>query len=293
MFIPSRFVAHKRATCTVLGIVLCGCASSPKERVVVVPEGKASQQDNSVREMFTPAKPTSTSASASPAKEGTSVPPDGSATQNKEISSAPSASSESDNKSATPESLRPQETASQLTPNDSSKDSEFTDHGVWSVDASSTRQSAHDADDGHLIDYAPQNAIDGRLDTAWSKGGSNHEDGIGEWLQVTFPVRTITRIGIVTGYPKHHPKWGDVFWINNRIKNARLKFSDGSEVVCSFRDEKEMQVLILPTPVKTTFVRIIIEGVYPSSNIRAGKSEKERWHDTLIAEVAFWGYQEP
>ena len=78
MLAPSRFVLYRVAA---LGIVLCGCASSPKERVVVVPEGKASQQDNSVREMLSPAKPTPTSTSASPAKEGTSVPSAGSTTQ--------------------------------------------------------------------------------------------------------------------------------------------------------------------------------------------------------------------
>ena len=164
--------------------------------------------------------------------------------------------------------------------------SALSDRSAWRLRSSSVRRSVPDRGDGHTITYAPRNAIDGLDSTAWSPGKNMKRDGIGEWLEVDFPgVRKIARIGLIAGYPKQHPYYGDVFWLNNRVKEARLTFSDGSSVSWTLADQKPMQFLTLPAPVRTASVRLTIRRVYPSTEHRGSQA---RWHDTPIAEVAFW-----
>lgn len=164
------------------------------------------------------------------------------------------------------------------------------DRSAWTVRASSTRRSVPDAADGHTIDYLPRNAVDNNPSTAWCPGTNARKDGIGEWLEIDFPGRRrVKQIGMISGYPKQHRVYGDLFWINNRVREALVTFSDGSSVSWQLGDRKSMQVLTFSSAVITSSVRITILSVYPSSDIRAGKRRPDRRHDTPIAEIAFWG----
>jgi hypothetical protein len=124
----------------------------------------------------------------------------------------------------------------------------------------------------------PEYAIDGTLVKAWGV----HGEGIGEWIKIVFPsVRTITRVGIVPGYTKSHPKYGNLFRLNNRVKGVQLEFSDGSSVQFTFTDDERMQYINLDPPVRSQYVKITIKSIYRGT----------KWNDTLISEVEVWGYE--
>lgn len=157
----------------------------------------------------------------------------------------------------------------------------FQDKSAWTAEASSTDNPVYDKSSGTNLYYLPEYAIDGTLTKAWGKGADG--DGIEEWLKITFPSsRTVAKVGIVIGYVKHHPDFGDVFWLNNRVKKARLEFSDGSSQVWTFRDVQEMQYMEFDTPITTSFIKLTILDVYAGS----------KWQDTLISEIDVWGYDD-
>lgn len=117
--------------------------------------------------------------------------------------------------------------------------------------------------------FAPENTRDDRIDTAWVEGANGA--GIGEWIAFTFKPQTVQYIEIYPGYGKSH----DLFFANNRLKRATLVFSDGTRAAVQLFDEPRMQTVMLPTPVRTGSLRLIIEEVY------AGTA----YDDTVIAEI--------
>ena len=158
------------------------------------------------------------------------------------------------------------------------KTSKFEDKSSWIVKASSSRNSYYDRSSGTYIHYLPEYAVDGTLVKAWGVRGK----GIGEWIKIIFPSsRTITRIGIVPGYAKSHPRYGNLFRLNNRVKDVRLEFSDGSSVQFTFTDTESMQYINLDPPVQSQYVKIIIESIYRGT----------KWNDTLISEIEIWGLE--
>jgi hypothetical protein len=80
-----------------------------------------------------------------------------------------------------------------------------------------------------------------------------------------------------------YDKGGDVFYKNNRVKLVTLIFSNGERVELGFADRRGMQEIPLvraPGPsVKTTFVRVIIDEVFPGW----------KYDDTCLAEIEVWG----
>lgn len=113
-------------------------------------------------------------------------------------------------------------------------------------------------------DYLPSNAIDGLSSSCWCEGAVGK--GEGEWIKLTFPYDiTVTSIGIIPGYDWYGgDAVGDRFYLNLRLKKARLEFSDGSSQTVETTDTRRMQNINL-TPVKTSYVKLIVEEVYSSS----------------------------
>jgi hypothetical protein len=85
----------------------------------------------------------------------------------------------------------------------------------------------------------------------------------------------------VPGYTKSHPKYGNLFRLNNRVKGVQLEFSDGSSVQFTFTDDERMQYINLDPPVRSQYVKITIKSIYRGT----------KWNDTLISEVEVWGYE--
>ena len=74
-----------------------------------------------------------------------------------------------------------------------------------------------------------------------------------------------------TGTPK-------LFTANNRLKRATIVFSKGEEIELSFSDARGVQEMDI-TPVETTFVKVVIDEVYPGS----------KYDDTCLAEIEVLG----
>src|SRR5262249_47535497 len=118
---------------------------------------------------------------------------------------------------------------------------------------------------GNRTTFAPQNAVDGQLATAWRVKG----DGRGEYIELQYAALVrIRTIKIVPGYAKKDPKDGtDRFLQNRRVSKARITFSDGENINITLEDQPTYQTFNLPEPKITTSVRITIEEtIEPSSD---------------------------
>lgn len=120
--------------------------------------------------------------------------------------------------------------------------------------------------------YAPANALDNNLLTAWIEGVPG--PGIGEWIQCDFGREVkLNRVMMTPGYFKTAALWKQ----NNRLAAATLSFSDGSSRRFTFPDLMQMQTLDIGG-VRTRFVRLVIDDYYP------GSVDSE---DTPISEMSF------
>ncbi len=142
--------------------------------------------------------------------------------------------------------------------------------------ATSTASSHLPTDHGGQ--YQPWMATDGAIETAWVEGAAG--PGLGEWIQLTFPgTIAVHRIGLDVGYDRD----AGIFAKNNRIKKVTLTFSNGEQVELDFADTRGMQTIPLvraPGPnIETTFVKVVIDAVYPGST----------YDDTCLAEIEVWG----
>jgi len=120
--------------------------------------------------------------------------------------------------------------------------------------------------------YGPGMATDGRWGTVWVEGAPG--DGVGEWieLQLGSPV-AVAKVGVVNGYGK-----GPRYRENARVREAELRFSDGSAQRIHLADSNDLQYFDL-SPNTTTAVRLTIVSVYPGT----------RWDDVAIGEIRLWG----
>ena len=124
------------------------------------------------------------------------------------------------------------------------------------------------------VTYGPENAIDHKAETFWVEGEA--ASGLGEWIQFDFADNvTIDRIEIRPGNFYNTDFWKR----HNRIKEAQLKFTTGVPVRQEFPDKMEVQVIKLPAPIQTRFVRIVLKSVYAGTT----------FNDTCLSEVRFFG----
>jgi hypothetical protein len=152
-----------------------------------------------------------------------------------------------------------------------------TDESPVQINASSS--SAIPSSQG--LTYAAANAIDGNLFTWWSP---NRNPNGQEWLKIEFNRSAyISSIKIHGGshYPNYTYKektFGDLYYMNLRVKRARLEFSDGSYQFITLRDEDYIQEIVLDESVSTEYVKIIPISSYPQVG---------GWDDYCISEVEF------
>lgn len=140
---------------------------------------------------------------------------------------------------------------------------------ISSVSASSHLEEYYEST-GHLY-HVPENTIDGSYRTAWVENADG--DGIGEWIKLSFDrTYTINGIEISNGYKKS----ADLYAKNNRPRQVRLHFSDGSYQDYDLTDTFEgAQRLTFPEPVTTNSIMIELLSVYPGT----------KYQDTCITEL--------
>jgi len=141
--------------------------------------------------------------------------------------------------------------------------------------ASASASSELPAD--RLGTYQAQAAVDGRLETPWCEGAPR--TGTGQWLLLELPGPVqLSQVRLANGFEYND----DIYQDNNRLKMARLLFSNG-EVSWELEDERGYQSLdlerLLGRDNETTFVRIQIEDTFPGY----------KYDDSCIAEIEIWG----
>lgn len=128
--------------------------------------------------------------------------------------------------------------------------------------------------------YGPENVVDGDRETCWSEGKDG--DGVGEWIKLSFPEKVVvTRIGVIPGYDRiYRDDVGDRFYKNNRVRELRIEFSDGTTQSLRFKDSRDMQFFDLPEK-ETRYLRLTVAGVYTAG---------AKWADCCISEIRVEGY---
>ncbi|MGI6173042.1 MAG: discoidin domain-containing protein [Christensenellales bacterium] len=126
-------------------------------------------------------------------------------------------------------------------------------------------------DDQYGFNYAPENAIDGQLDTCWAYTGSDKQPALTLRADAPQEVRGIVITG---GYAKSE----SIFEKNCRIKQLRVTLSDGT-VMEFVLDEVEgyegMRVVPFEAICLTDSIEIVVTDVYPGS----------KYDDVCVSEI--------
>ena len=129
--------------------------------------------------------------------------------------------------------------------------------------------------------FAPENLIDDNLWSSWQPNRKPN-GGVEQWVKLTFQTpQTVTGLAIFNGF-RLVDDLGDLYAMNNRIKDATLQFSDGTEMPIHFEDQPIETTITLPTPKSCTWVKMIVKSVYKGS----------KWNDLAISEFHALGQPE-
>jgi hypothetical protein len=141
-----------------------------------------------------------------------------------------------------------------------------------SVDAISADCTAPPSNDsaGRRVTYDPENAIDGKTQTAWRCAGT----AVGQTLTLRLAGDTdIARVGLIPGYAKTDPASGvDRYAENNRITRVRWTLADGVTVVQRLDPDptsRAMQLLRVPRTTTDTLTLEILEAARGQRNTTA------------------------
>ena len=126
--------------------------------------------------------------------------------------------------------------------------------------------------------YNAEKAADGQRRTAWGANRNQYRD---EWLELSFSrLVRVTQLRILTGWSHRSSKTGtDLFFINRRIKRARIAVGSAPGFVHDFPDDREWHTVSVDPPVVGKSVRVTVLDVYHGT----------KWPDLHVAEIAVWG----
>lgn len=107
--------------------------------------------------------------------------------------------------------------------------------------------------------FWPENLRDRNAATSWRPKAK--PGGVGEWVSVTFPGSAEVReIDLDNGAPED-AKGNDTFATTNRVKKARVQFSDGSTEVLELADVAKTQVFTF-RPREVESFKLVVDEVY-------------------------------
>lgn len=126
---------------------------------------------------------------------------------------------------------------------------------------------------GQNTEYIPELAYDWNRQTSW-QDGNEYSTGEGEYITLEFEEPTL--VNMIQVFPGN-AKREDLYWKNERIKKAKLKFSNGLSVTYEFDDSynEEFQTIWLNKPVETNFITLEVIDTY----------EGEEYTDLCVSEV--------
>jgi hypothetical protein len=147
---------------------------------------------------------------------------------------------------------------------------------VDAISADCTAPASNDSS-GKRVTYVPENAIDGKVPTAWRCSGT----AVGQKLTLRLAGDTdVAEVGLIPGYAKTDPESGtDRYAENNRITKVRWTLGDGESFVQRLDpDPASRAVQLLRVPRTTTdTVTLEILGVHRGPR-----------NTTAISEVALY-----
>ena len=150
------------------------------------------------------------------------------------------------------------------------EEGENTNIPVISMDHVEDVMASSELSESNMTHFAGR-VLDGDPDTAWVEGAAGQ--GIGETLVLTFDgTYQVSGLRICAGYQKNDY----VYYNNSRPETISVEFSDGSVENYSLADVYDQeQVVTFSTPKETSYIRIIINSVYPGT----------KYEDTCISEI--------
>lgn len=126
--------------------------------------------------------------------------------------------------------------------------------------------------------YGPEMVNDDYFNSVWAEGSKG--DGIGDYLLFQFDsTHTFYKFEIVNGFSALHKVFGDLYFLNNRVKGLRIEFEDGAETVVFNDKVKGYQTVAFNKAHRSSWAKISITSVHKG----------RRWDDTCIAEARFFG----
>lgn len=128
--------------------------------------------------------------------------------------------------------------------------------GVDAIAADCTAPPGTDSA-GRTVTYVPQNAIDGKADTAWRCPGA----AVGERLVLRLARDTdVAEVGLIPGYAKTDPESGaDRYAENNRVTRVRWTFGDGVTVVQRLDPDPSSRAIQMVRVPRTTTDTVTLE----------------------------------
>jgi uncharacterized protein YfaP (DUF2135 family) len=128
-------------------------------------------------------------------------------------------------------------------------------------------------DDWKHYTFGGENLIDDNLWTSWQPK-RKPAGGVGEWIKMQFNTpQTLTGFEFSNGF-RRLDELGDLYVMNNRIKDALVEFSDGTSMPITFEDVAGEKTFTLPEPKRTDWVKVTVKSIYKGT----------RWNDLAVSE---------
>lgn len=128
--------------------------------------------------------------------------------------------------------------------------------------------------------YAPDQAIDGSLDTSWQEGASEEA---GEWIEVEIVPATLGHLVLFNGW-----QWkDDAFYANRRLRDIQVLVDGAEAATATLEDTTGPQTVDLGGA-RGASIRIVIVTTY-DSEARPKFSAKSPFDDAALSEIQVFG----
>ena len=123
------------------------------------------------------------------------------------------------------------------------------------------------------FNYSIENIIDNDISTSWVEGAEGY--GQMEWIEFSADTeQKVSQINILNGYCKNQ----DIYTKNNRIKEVKVEFDDGTYITHTLTDKyNEWNFIELDEEHICKKIKIYIISVYTGSH----------YNDTCVSEIDF------
>jgi tetratricopeptide (TPR) repeat protein len=128
--------------------------------------------------------------------------------------------------------------------------------------------------DWKQYNFKAANLIDDNLWTSWQPT-TKKSGGVNDWVKLTFGApQTLSAFEFSNGF-RRIDDLGDLYIMNNRIKGAKLEFSDGTSMNIELPDNPTEVTIPLKEPKKCDWVKMTVTSIYKGT----------KWNDLAVSEM--------